>query len=379
MQNPTILPSILKRRFTPEPLRLYQPEEVAKVLEELVPNYQDEKNLQPDQRRLMALAKKLAENCPNRFLMGTRDRSWDTLSELLQEEFPHFQEVTERIGQAYELARLSGTQIQIPPILLLGDPGVGKTHYTRRLAGLLQMHYRAIPMATLTAGFVLSGMHSSWADSKPGIVFSHLIDNDKVANPILLLDELDKASSLDGRHDPLAPLYDLLEPSSARFFRDEYFPLAINASQINWIATANRVAGIPEPILSRMQVIEVPKPTLEERRRIIPRLYANLLEERPWGNIFDYILPKEVLEQLANRCKTPREMRQTLERLCAFAAIRTGKIEEDPLLMEEENYIQQIGLALQDFPKATAQVPFGFASLATTKTQDAVLRKGKRL
>lgn len=361
------------------PIRLYRTEGIPNLVDELIPKGLEENAIAADQRRILYLARRLQQTSPMRFLIGAKEASWSIIGKSLEEDFPHFAEVTTRIGQCYELARHSRSQLQIPPMLLLGDPGIGKTHYVRRLAEILSLPYRAISMATLTAGFILSGMHSAWADAKPGLVFSQLIDVGMAANQILLLDEIDKAAAIDGRHDPLGPLYDLLEPGTARGFRDEYFPLPLDASQINWIATANRLEGIADPILSRLQVQEVPTPSAEQRRQILPRLYARVLEDRPWGGLFDADLPREVQEQVIARCQTPRAMRQLVEQLCATAAIR---IEEDEALWaaDEGEEFREITLSLRDFPKTRLpSVAFGFATSLRPATPPEELRKAKRL
>ena len=137
-------------------------------------------------------------------------------------------------------------------MLLLGDPGIGKAHFGRRLAQLLSTGFGFVSMSSLTAGWVLSGASSQWKNAKPGKVFDTLLHGD-YANPVMVIDEIDKAGS-DPQYDPLGALYSLLEHDTAMNFIDEFVEIPIDASSVVWIATANDASRIPEPILNRMNV-----------------------------------------------------------------------------------------------------------------------------
>ena len=111
----------------------------------------------------------------------------------------------------------SEDDVELPPILLLGGPGIGKTHFARRVSQLLGTGYGFVPMSSLTAGWVLSGASSQWKNSKPGKVFETFL-NGEYANPVLVVDELDKASG-DGQYDPGRALRDARDADSMRFIR----------------------------------------------------------------------------------------------------------------------------------------------------------------
>src|SRR5262245_56412546 len=229
--------------------------------------------------------------------------------EALFEELPNFAEVLEHIRRQLALCVDSEDDIELPPILLLGDPGIGKTHFARRVSQLLGTGYGFVPMSSLTAGWVLSGASSQWKNAKPGKVFETFV-NGEYANPVMVVDELDKTSA-DGQYDPLGALYELLEAKTAARFVDEFVELPIDASGAVWFATANDAARIPEPILNRMEVYEIEPPDAEGAARIARALYREIRESHDWGRRFPESPSGSVLEKLA--LLTPREMRRAVQ------------------------------------------------------------------
>src|SRR5688572_6501264 len=168
----------------------------------------------------------------------------------LFEDMPNFAEVLDEIRRQLALCIDSADAVELPPILLLGDPGIGKTHFAQRVAKLLGTGFGFVPMSSLTAGWILSGASSQWKNAKPGKVFDTFL-NGEYANPVIVVDELDKATG-DGQYDPLGALYSLLEIRTASKFIDEFAEVPIDASGAVWFATANDASRIPEPILNRM-------------------------------------------------------------------------------------------------------------------------------
>ncbi len=227
----------------------------------------------------------------------------------LFDELPNFTEVLEDIRKHLALCVDSTDSVELPPMLLLGEPGIGKTHFARRLAALLGTGYGFVPMSSLTAGWVLSGASSQWKNAKPGKVFDTFLNGD-YANPVIVVDELDKTSG-DGQYDPLGALYELLEVDTATRFVDEFAEVPIDASGAVWLATANDAARIPEPILSRMTVYEIEAPDAEGAARIAASLYSEIRNAHDWGKRFPETLCAAALERLA--ALPPREMRRAVQ------------------------------------------------------------------
>jgi ATP-dependent Lon protease len=230
----------------------------------------------------------------------------------LVEELPNFGAVLEDIRKQLALCIDSEDAVELPPMLLLGAPGIGKTYFARRIAQLLGTGYGFVPMSSLTAGWILGGASSQWKNAKPGKVFETFL-NGEYANPVMVVDEIDKASA-ESNYDPLGALYSLLEVDTATRFVDEFAEVPIDASGAVWFATANDAARIPEPILSRMHVYEIEPPDAEGAARIAKAIYREIRGAHDWGKGFPEAPPAAVVDKLA--ALSPREMRRAV--LAAF-------------------------------------------------------------
>lgn len=278
-----------------------------------------------DHESLRATYERMLERGPERFQVKPSG-----IPEMagLYEQLPNFTEALDDVKRHVALSQDAGDGLEVTPMLLLGPPGIGKTHFARQLADLLSTGMSLVPMSSMTAGWLISGASSQWKGAKPGKVFEALVDG-QYANPVIVIDEIDKAAS-DAQYDPLGALYGLLEHDTAGTFIDEYAEVPIDASQVIWIMTANDERCIPEPILNRMNVFEIEPPSPEQARCIARNLYASIRAAHGWGGRFDAEPADDVLDFLAELA--PREMRRAL--MTGFGNARLahrGTIEADDL------------------------------------------------
>jgi ATP-dependent Lon protease len=232
----------------------------------------------------------------------------------LYDASPNFADVIDDLRKFLALAVSGNEAVQFTPMLLLGEPGLGKTYFAKRLAQALGTGFEFVSMSSLTAGWVLTGASAQWHNARPGKVAQTLIEGE-YANPVVVLDEVDKAGG-DARYDPMGALYTLLERDTAVHFKDEFIDVDIDASHILWIATANDDAAIPEPILNRMNVYEIERPDAEGSRRIALAVYHEILDAHRWP------FPRDPSEAVIDRLAAvpPRDMRKLL--LDAFGTAR---------------------------------------------------------
>ena len=232
--------------------------------------------------------------------------STHTAADDLYEASPNFTEVVDDLKKFLALAVSGHEAVQFTPILLLGEPGLGKTWFAKKLAKALGTGFEFVSMSSLTAGWVLTGASAQWNNARPGKVAQALIEGE-YANPVVVLDELDKAGG-DHRYDPMGALYTLLERDTAASFKDEFIDVDMDASHILWIATANDDSSIPEPILNRMNVYAIERPDHEGSRRIAMAVYREILDAHHWP--FPPVPAESVLERLASL--PPRDMKKLL-------------------------------------------------------------------
>jgi ATP-dependent Lon protease len=273
---------------------LYRHDDVERRLQKLPPK---------EHETLRSTYERMLEKGPQRYQVKP---SGLPAMDHLYDELPNFHPVLDEVKRQLALCQDSRDALEITPMLLLGPPGVGKTHFAREMAQLLGTGLGFISMSSLTAGWVLSGASSQWKGARPGKVFETLVEG-AYANPVMVVDEIDKARG-EHAYDPLGALYSLLEHDTACSFTDEFAEVPIDASQVIWVATANDDRSIPEPILNRVNVFEVQMPSRDAARQIARRLYGQIREAHDWGQRFDPAPEESTLDALAE--SAPREMRR---------------------------------------------------------------------
>ncbi len=243
----------------------------------------------------------------------------ESIFDELDANFPNFHQVNRFYKAQFRLLEET-KKYRVAPIVLLGSPGIGKSMYTKALAEALGTNLTYVDMASTSSGSILSGLTQLFTDAKNGKIAEAVI-NSLTINPIVVLDEIEKAGK-ENKYDPLAPLYSLLEENTAKEFTDEFIDQPLNCSGIIYIACANSLDGIPEPLLTRLKVFNIPDPTREEKEVICQKIYQQATENSP---LFNPILENSLIEGLLE--KSLREVKQIISDAVANALLEFSKEE----------------------------------------------------
>lgn len=169
--------------------------------------------------------------------------------------------------------------LSIPPLLLLGEPGNGKSWYAHLIGEIARVPVREIDVAGGSANFRITGLEKGWASAGAGVPIETILAH-RVANPLFIVNEVDKVGekvgSTSGSVTSLTTaLLQVMEPETSRRFECPAHRVRFDLSQTNWILTANNLAAIPEPLRDRCHVVQMPEVTPE----IAGLMFDTLLRE----------------------------------------------------------------------------------------------------
>ena len=166
-----------------------------------------------------------------------------------------------------------------PILCFIGPPGCGKTSLAKVIGEALGRPCVSVPLGGVWDEAHIRGLPPSFRSPEPGLIVRGLSEA-KVRNPVVILDEIDKVSRRTSNvGNPSAALLELLDPAQNTAFVDRYAGVPVDLSEVMWIGTANNLAAMPPPLRDRMDVIEVPGYTDEEKVAIVRRHLDRIIED----------------------------------------------------------------------------------------------------
>ena len=183
----------------------------------------------------------------------------DHAQQVLDRDHYGMEKVKERVLE-YLAARAMSGKKDAAILCLVGPPGTGKTSIARSIAKATNKKYIRLSLGGVRDESEIRGHRKTYVGAMPGRIVEAL-KKVKVRNPLMLLDEIDKTGK-DQRGDTASALLEVLDPEQNEHFTDHYLEVALNLSDVLFVATANDLSTIPRPLLDRMEIIEVSSITL---------------------------------------------------------------------------------------------------------------------
>lgn len=309
-ESTTITPPVI---VIPPPVHaLYDVAVVNVMLDRLDKTYSD-RSVKERQKLVLLEMKKLGGTRP----YGQVDDPTSFCDEL-EQDFPNFKEAVDHIRLDLALTSANGGRLRIRPMLLAGDPGLGKTAFANALAERLGGSLHVESMAGAQTSASLTGTASHWSNAQTGSLHRVLV-NGKTCSPVVLVDELDKAP-VNSQYNPVDSLYALLEESTAKAFEDQcMIGVKLDTTSVIWLLTANDISVIAAPLLTRMAVVNISLPDAVQSLAIAKRIYKIMIVSKYSAWSFDEELPDNIAEKLVGI--SPRMMKKEIENALAKSII----------------------------------------------------------
>lgn len=280
--------------------------------------------------------------------------------DILNRDHYELKKVKERILEFLAVRQLTMAEKASPIICLVGPPGTGKTSIANSIAEALNKKYVRICLGGVDDESEIRGHRKTYVGAMPGRIVKGLKQAGS-SNPLILFDEIDKMGR--GVHgDPAAALLEVLDSEQNMKFRDNYVELPIDLSKVLFIATANDAGTIPEPLLDRMEIIEVEGYTENEKFHIakdhlIKKQFEKNGIKKSWLSITDEGINSII--KYYTREAGVRQLDREISKVCRKAASEIVKNQKKRLKVTSKNIEKYLGRKLYDIDMANEKNDIG--------------------
>jgi ATP-dependent Lon protease len=263
--------------------------------------------------------------------------------EILEADHYGLQDVKERILEFISVGKIRG-RLKGNIILLVGPPGVGKTSVGQSVARALGRNFYRFSVGGMRDEAEIKGHRRTYIGAMPGKLIQ-AIKSVKFANPVILLDEIDKiGTSYQG--DPASALLEVLDPEQNKDFLDHYLDVRFDLSEILFICTANQLETIPSALLDRMEIIKLSGYILEEKIHIANRhLIPKQLEQH--GLSSDQVqIPEDTLREIIDghaREAGVRGLEKNIKKILRKSAAHIVQGQQTPIIVGQGDLTSYLG------------------------------------
>lgn len=275
--------------------------------------------------------------------MSTDNTDLDRAEKILNDDHYGLSDVKERVLEFLSVRNLTNKG-ESPIICLVGPPGTGKTSIARSIAAALEKKYVRICLGGVRDEAEIRGHRKTYVGAMPGRIINAL-KTAGTANPLILLDEIDKVSS-DYKGDTSAALLEVLDSEQNSRFRDHYVELPVDLSEVLFIATANSVSDIPKPLLDRMELIEVSSYTENEKFHIAKEYLVEKQKEKNGLKKDQLTITDSALRDVIRyytREAGVRGLERTIGKICRKAARQIYQKNEESIKIKKNNIKDYLG------------------------------------
>ena len=255
----------------------------------------------------------------------TLPSDWPARLATLREDMLLYAGVIDSVAERCGMAERTGRPLRIAPMLLVGLPALGKSYFASRLADALGVPQHTHMLTSAETVSQLCGSDKHWSNAQPGMLWRLIVEGE-IANPVVIIDEIDKAKDGGSGYQPVDELLAVLEPKTASRLVDKAMDISFDASFCIYVATANRLSPIKSPLLSRFEVFHIPEPDARARVGMVRAILRSMLGDTG----LDLRVGSGVVQQLAMTCDA-RRIRRVLDR----AAARAVAAERDTIGLDD--------------------------------------------